>query len=201
MIAFRAAPRVEHSLAGARDLSTDVRAALKQQQPRCVWLTGLSGLGQVVDRQPARAAPVAAGRHTYRARRRQRPSWPQSRSRLHGGRSRREYPARRRSRAADGRCRARSCWWRSSRRSAPSAGWRAGYSPKATSSKCSWTRHSRNANGAIPKASTPRLAAARLPNFTASTAPTKPPDAPDLHLVTTGRSIEVCAEQVFDTLR
>ena len=80
---------------------------------------------QVDDRQPGREAAARARPAHLPARRRQRAARPEQGPRLHRRRPRREHPPRRRGGEADGRCRPDRARRRSSRRSAPSARWRA----------------------------------------------------------------------------
>ncbi|WP_407352394.1 adenylyl-sulfate kinase [Luteimonas sp. R10] len=49
----------------ALDVHRDVRAALKGQQPRCVWFTGLSGAGKSTIANLVERGLVARGLHTY----------------------------------------------------------------------------------------------------------------------------------------
>jgi bifunctional enzyme CysN/CysC len=49
-----------------------------------------------------------------------------------------------------------------------------------------------------PKGLYAKARAGALPNFTGINSPYEAPESPDLHLVTTGRSVEECAEVVFD---
>ncbi len=49
----------------ALDVSRSARAAIKQQQPRVVWLTGLSGSGKSTIANRVEQALHAAGRHTF----------------------------------------------------------------------------------------------------------------------------------------
>ncbi len=49
----------------ALDLDKAARAALKQQSPRCIWLTGLSGSGKSTIANLLERRLHAAGRHTY----------------------------------------------------------------------------------------------------------------------------------------
>ena len=86
----------------AIDVDKDARSQLAGQRPCIVWLTGLSGAGQVDDREPRRAEAARARQAHLPAGRRQRPPRPQQGPRLHRRRPRRERPARRRGRAADG---------------------------------------------------------------------------------------------------
>ena len=101
-----AAPRAPTST-GRRSTST-ARPRARAQGPEAgrPLVHGPLGLRQVDHRQPGREAPARQGRHTYHARRRQRPPRPQPRPRLHRRRPRREHPPRRRGGQADGRCRA-----------------------------------------------------------------------------------------------
>ncbi len=151
-------------------------------------------LRQVDHRQPP-GKEAARGRQAHlHARRRQCPSWAQPRSRLHRGRPRRKHPARRRSGEADGRCRPHRAGvvHLAVPRRAPHGArdrW-----PKASSSRCSSTRRSTNAPGAIRKGSTPRRCAARSRTLPASIRPTKRRRMPDIHLETAGRSPDELVE-------
>jgi bifunctional enzyme CysN/CysC len=49
-----------------------------------------------------------------------------------------------------------------------------------------------------PKGLYAKARAGALPNFTGINSPYEAPESPDLHLVTTGRSVEECAEEVFN---
>ena len=49
----------------ATDVTAVSRAALKSQQPRCIWLTGLSGSGKSTIANLVEQRLHAAGRHTY----------------------------------------------------------------------------------------------------------------------------------------
>lgn len=46
-------------------LNKDLRAAQKQQRPRCIWLTGLPGAGKSTIAELLEARLHASGRHTY----------------------------------------------------------------------------------------------------------------------------------------
>ena len=96
-----AAPRT--STGRRMDVNKAARAAIKGQKPCVLWYTGLSGRGQVDDRQPGRQAPARRGPPHLPAGRRQRPPRAEPRPRLHRRRSRREHPPHRRGGEADGR--------------------------------------------------------------------------------------------------
>ena len=78
----------------------------------------------------------------------------------------------------------------------PSAAWCANCWAMASSSRSSSTRRSRNAPGAIRRGSMPRHCAARSRISLAWIRPTKPPENPELHLKTVGRTTEELASEV-----
>ena len=41
----------------------------------------------------------------------------------------------------------------------------------------------------------------QLPNFTGIESPYEPPEQPEVHLLTTGQSVDECADEVFTRLR
>jgi bifunctional enzyme CysN/CysC len=51
-----------------------------------------------------------------------------------------------------------------------------------------------------PKGLYAKARAAQLPNFTGIDSPYEPPESPEVHVTTTGRSMEECVEQVFGRL-
>ena len=140
------------------------------------------GLGQVDDRQPAREEAARRRQAHLHARRRQCPPRPEPRPRLHRGGPRREHPARRRGGAADGRCRAdrdRLVHLAVPRRArlARDRSW-----ARASSSRCSSTRRSTNAPGAIPKGLYTKALSGEIKNFTGLDSPYEAPEKPEIHL-------------------
>ena len=85
----------------ALDVTPERRAALKQQQPKLLWFTGLCGAGKSTIANLVEAQAARARAPHLPARRRQCPARPQQGSRLHRRRPGREYPPRRRGGEAD----------------------------------------------------------------------------------------------------
>ena len=167
------APRHQRPSARASTVDREAHAALKHQKPAILWFTGLSGAGKSTIANLVEQKLHARGVHTATARRRQCPPRPQQGSRLHRRRPRREHPPRRRGGAADDRRRPDRADARSSRRSAPSGGWRARSRRRASSWRSSSTRRSRLRSRAIPRASTSARSPARSRISPASTSPMK----------------------------
>ena len=86
-------------------VTRESHAALKHQKPAVLWFTGLSGAGKSTIANLVESRLHARGRPYRNARRRQRSARAQQGPRLHRGRSRREHPQGRGSRAPDDRCR------------------------------------------------------------------------------------------------
>ena len=87
----------------AIDVDKAAHAALKGQKPCVLWFTGLSGAGKSTIANLVEKKLHAQGPSHLPAGRRQRAPRPEQGSRLHRRRPRREHPARRRGRQADGR--------------------------------------------------------------------------------------------------
>ncbi len=143
----------------ALDVNKKSRSALKGQQPAVLWLTGLSGAGKSTIANLVEKRLLALGKHTYlldgdnvrHGLNRDLGFTDADRveniRRVGGGEQ------------ADGRRRPDRHWCRSSRRSAPSDGWRAGCSSRASSSRCSSTRRWRWPRIATRRGSTRRRGA------------------------------------------
>ena len=181
----------------ALDVDKAARAALKGQRPCVLWFTGLSGAGQVDDRQPGREASCTrCGRHTYL---------------LDGDNVRhglnkdlgftdadRVENIRRvgRGRQADGRRRPDRAGLvhlavpRRARDGARAA------RARASSSRSSSTRRWRSPRSATPRASTRRRGAASSTNFTGIDSPYEAPESAELRIDTTALSAEQAADAV-----
>ncbi len=99
MLALHPAPRRTTSTGRRSTIDkADARANLKNQRPRSLWFTGLSGAGKSTIANLVEKKLHAAGPPHLPARRRQCPPRAQPRPRLHRGRPHREHPPRRRGR-------------------------------------------------------------------------------------------------------
>ncbi len=183
----------------ALEVSAPSRAALKQQEPRCLWFTGLSGSGKSSIANRLEQRLYAAGRHTYL---------------LDGDNVRhglnRDLGFTEADRAENVRRVAEVARlmvdaglivlvafispFRAERRAARdlfAAGTFVEVFVDTPIEEC----ERRDPKGLYAKARS-----GRLPNFTGIDSPYEPPEAPEVRLVTTGRTPEECAEQVFARL-
>jgi bifunctional enzyme CysN/CysC len=181
------------------EVSREGRAAIKQQQPCCVWFTGLSGSGKSSIANDLERRLYAEGRHTYL---------------LDGDNIRHGLNRDLGFTEAD---RAENI-----RRVAEVARLMVEAGLIVLVSFISPFRAERRlarrlfAEGEFlevfvdtpieecerrdPKGLYAKARAGALPNFTGIDSPYEPPDSPEVHVTTTGRSVEECVEQVFGRL-
>ena len=161
----------------ALDVDKAARARRSRASAPCVvWLTGLSGAGKstianLVEKRAARPRPPHLS-----ARRRQRPPRAEQGSRLHRGGPRREHPPRGRGGAADGRRRPHRPRRRSSRRSGPSAAWRASWSSAGEFVEVFVDTPLAVAEARDPKGLYKKARRGELKNFTGIDSPYEPPE-------------------------
>ena len=161
-----------------------IRANQKSQKPVVLWFTGLSGSGQVHDRQCARTGAGAARTPFLSAGRRQRAPRTQQRPELLRSRPQREHPPHRRGVGAvrrRGADRADGVHLADPRRaqSHPRA-------PRRGAIHRDLSVHfaARTARSAIPRACTSRRAPGEIREFTGIDSPYEPPLAPQVAIDT-----------------
>ena len=195
MIAF-ALRRASNIHWQALDISRDVRATQKHQHPCCVWFTGLSGAGKSTIANRLEQRLFAAGRHTYL---------------LDGDNIRhglnRDLGFTEADRAENIRRVAEVARlmvdaglivlvafiapFRAERRLARGLFADGDFIEVFVDTPIDECER-RDPKGLYAKARS-----GALPNFTGIDSPYEPPESPEVHLVTTGRSPDECAEQVF----
>ena len=202
MIAFRAAPRHQHPSAGA--VRSTRRRAPRIEAPEAVRCCGSPACPARANRpSPTWSSSELHARRPphLHARRRQPAPRPQPRPRLHRCRSRREHPPRRRGGEAVRRCRADRALLLHLAVPRPSGGWCATWSARASSSRFSSTRRSRNACARDPKGLYAKAQAGAIKNFTGIDSPYEAPDHSDIQLNTVGQTPEQSAAMVLAYLR
>jgi bifunctional enzyme CysN/CysC len=183
----------------ALEVSQPARAALKQQQPCCVWLTGLSGSGKSSIANRLEQRLFAEGRHTYL---------------LDGDNIRhglnRDLGFTEADRAENIRRVAEVARlmvdaglivivafispFRAERRAARDLFADGAFVEVFVDTPIEQCER-RDPKGLYAKARS-----GALPNFTGIDSPYEPPESPEVHVITAGRSPEECAEQVFARL-
>ena len=184
----------------ALEVSGQARAALKQQHPCCVWFTGLSGSGKSSIANRLEQRLFASGRHTYL---------------LDGDNIRhglnRDLGFTEADRAENIRRVAEVAHlmveaglmvlvafispFRAERRAAR------GLFAEGQFVEVFVDTPIEECERRDPKGLYAKARSGALPNFTGIDSPYERPESPEVHLLTTGRSPEECAEQVFARLR
>ena len=183
----------------ALEVSAPARAALKQQQPCCVWLTGLSGSGKSSIANCLEQRLYAEGRHTYL---------------LDGDNVRhglnRDLGFTEADRAENIRRVAEVARLMVDAGLIVIVAFISPFCAERRAARDLFTDSTfvevfvdtplEECERRDPKGLYAKARSGALPNFTGIDSPYELPESPDVHLVTTGRSPEECAEQVFARL-
>ena len=183
------------------DVDKQARAAQKNQRPAVLWFTGLSGSGKSTIANLLEKKLHAAGRHTYIL----------DGDNVRHGLNRdlgftdadrveniRRVAEVARLMADAGLIVHRLVHLAVPRRAAHGA---RDHGRRANSSRCSSTRRSRNAPGAIRRASTRKALSGEIKNFTGVDSPYEAPEKPEIHLQTLGKSPEEMVDALETWLR
>jgi bifunctional enzyme CysN/CysC len=179
----------------ATEVTRAARAALKHQRPACVWFTGLSASGKSSIASRLEQRLHAAGRHTYLL------DGDNLRHGLNGdlGFSAEDRAENIRRAAEVARLMVDAGLivlvafispFRAERQTAR------GLFPAGQFVEVFVDTPLEECERRDPKGLYAKARSGNLPNFTGIDSPYEPPESPDLHVVTTGRSLEDCVEQV-----
>ena len=184
----------------ATDITREHHAALKNQKPAVLWLTGLSGAGKSTIANLVEKKLARMNRHTFLLDGDNVRHGLNKDLGLHRGRSHREHPPRRRSREAHDRCRPHRhhrVHLAVPRRARHGA---ADDAARASSSRSSSIRRSPTAEARDVKGLYKKARAGQLKNFTGIDSPYEPPSAPEIHIDTTKMTPEQAAEEIVKKL-